>query len=114
MAKELEEKARILINGVLLSELETMTLRVALGSFMIELEGDLCKDSTELMSMTVAYRTHAGAIARKLCDLSRNAQHNDRCPAREECNADKVCIYRCGIEGKEAALVRYNRIWNKP
>lgn len=109
MANKFEERTRVMINGVLLTRQETMTLRVALECFMIELEGDLCKDSGQPLSVTDMYRTHAGTIARKLHDTSRNVLTNDNCPAREECNADQVCIYRCSVDGKKAALDAYSK-----
>jgi len=55
---------KIIINGCQLTPAQAMTVRVALGSFAIDLQGDGLGTDEHGKAMTAAYRYSIGAINR--------------------------------------------------
>jgi hypothetical protein len=86
----IEGKARIVVNGVLLDAAQTMTFRVALGCFMIEMENpNVFGDNEHAQLMRDVYLENSRPIARALHDLASNSgsaslafQECDTCRAK--------------------------------
>lgn len=69
-------EASIVINGVVLSHAQAMTVRVALGSFSIDLHNDGLGDDDHGIAMTEAYLSRIVEIN----SIIHPTMHNDSVP----------------------------------